>query len=186
MAMTADHGCERKVWLVPRLATHPFIAISCKSSIFRDPLDLVEMAIVVNEEVSNIKVLVTLLLNDLASGAMVYYDQDICIQPGVLHPRAATHANQPRPRSDFEPLSIWFRTAFDPICFKTGSESDQKRLKIRSGSGLVRKGGCFRLGLDLAGPNLSILWGRNDYTIIRKQVFCVTDVRVIGKVIPNN
>ena len=142
--------------------------------------------------------------------AFPWWAQDVCIQPGVLHPRAATLANQPRPWSVLEPLSIWFRTAFDPICFKTqavldgvppdgvatlkvrkgafdalnkgsgalgkvkkscrplegapwrtlwktGSESDQKRLKIRSGSELVRKGGCFRLGLDLAGPNISMM-----------------------------
>ena len=48
------------------------------------------------------------------------------------------------------------------VCFagvtpeiRVGSESDQKWLKIRSASGLVRKGGCFQLGVDLARPNIS-------------------------------
>ena len=71
--------------------------------------------------------------------------------------------HQWRPRSDFEPLSIRFKTAFDPIGLKPGSESDQKRLKIRSGTGLVRKGGALKLGLDLAGPNISSLEDRNTF-----------------------
>ena len=87
------------------------------------------------------------------------------LESSYLHPasQVSSTPEQPplqhlwRPRSGFEPLSIRFRTAFDPICFETGPESDQKRLQIRSGSGPVRKGGCLKLDLDLAGPNISIL-----------------------------
>ena len=61
-------------------------------------------------------------------------------------------------RSDFEPLLIRFAS-------KPGSESDQKRLKTRSGSGLVRKGGCFKLGLDLARPNIPTRFFRNKHLL---------------------
>ena len=88
----------------------------------------------------------------------VQYHQEICIQPGVVHPRGTTPAILVE-----TPIWCWaadpdlISNRFDPICFKTGSESDPKRFIIRSGSGLVRKDGCFKLVLDLTGPNVSRL-----------------------------
>ena len=76
--------------------------------------------------------------------------QEICIQP------APPSSNRPYNTSgDPDLILSRFRAAFDPICFKIGSELDQKRLKIGESSGLFRKGGCFKLGLDLAGPDIS-------------------------------
>ena len=43
------------------------------------------------------------------------------------------------------------------VRFTSKPARNRKRLKIRSGSGLVRKGGCFKLGVDLAGPNILII-----------------------------
>ena len=74
-----------------------------------------------------------------------------------------------------EPLSIRFRTAFDPMCFQTGSELDEKRLTIRSVSELVREVGCFKLGLGLAVPDISILEG------LEKQVFLKSGTRIFAE-----
>ena len=54
--------------------------------------------------------------------------------------KAATLANYPRPRSDFEPLCIRWRASFEANRIKSGWKSDRKQLKIRSGSPLVLRG----------------------------------------------
>ena len=58
---------------------------------------------------------------------------------------------------DLDLILSRFRSDFEPLLIQFASKLARKRLKIKSGSGLVRKGGCFKLGLNLAGLNISIL-----------------------------
>ena len=80
-----------------------------------------------------------------------------------MHP-ARCPPPQPRPRSDFESLSICFRSACDPICFKTRSESAQNRIGVWAGSqGWLLSAGTgpgWAKYLELRWPKSSILFSK--------------------------
>ena len=68
------------------------------------------------------------------------WDRDFWSSQVQAQLKAATLANEPRPRSAFQLLLIRFRAGFEASRIKCGSKPDRKRLKIRSGCPLILQG----------------------------------------------